>query len=212
MKLLPTMCLCYFYLFVQSAFDENRDTWIDIFLDSYASPKINYSDVWLNIFSITYTTKAKMLSFHCIVYLILITASYVSQVWVASIVLFISIISVVGKHLVLLQCLCGSDYKPPMLLQKMLLALLTPTTPTIVQPVCSYTMFTKLFKFRIKIKFKFQYELFLDYFPLSVQENLILYKLTWLMLFLDLKSIRLKYMLETMNYNKVDPVIEGAQL
>jgi len=45
MKLLPTMCLCYFYLFVQSAFDENRDTWIDIFLDSYASPKINYSDV-----------------------------------------------------------------------------------------------------------------------------------------------------------------------
>ena len=32
------------------------------------------------------------------------------------------------------------------------------------------------------------------------------------MLFLDLKSIRLKYMLETMNYNQVDPVIEGAQL
>jgi len=99
-----------------------------------------------------------------------------------------------------------------MLLQKMLLALLTPTSPTIVQPVCSDPVFTKLFKFRIKIKFKFQYELFLDYFPLSVQENLILYKLTWLMLFLDLKSIRLKYMLETMNYNKVDPVIEGAQL
>jgi len=32
---------------------------------------------------------------------------------------------------------------------------------------------TKLFRFRIKIRLKFQIESFLDYFPLSVQENLM---------------------------------------
>jgi len=32
---------------------------------------------------------------------------------------------------------------------------------------------TKLFRIRIKIRLKFQNEYFLDYFPFSVQENLI---------------------------------------
>ena len=34
-------------------------------------------------------------------------------------------------------------------------------------------LFTKLFRFRIKIRLKFQNEYFLDYFPFSVQENLM---------------------------------------
>ena len=34
-------------------------------------------------------------------------------------------------------------------------------------------LFTKLFRFRIKTRLKFQNEKCLDYFPLSVQENLI---------------------------------------
>jgi len=34
-------------------------------------------------------------------------------------------------------------------------------------------MFTKLFRFRIKIRIKFYNEQYLDYFLLSVQENLI---------------------------------------
>ena len=65
---------------------------------------------------------------------------------------------------------------------------------------------TKLFRFRIKIRLKFQNEYFLGYFPLFVQENLIFASIDIVNVVSDLKWIRLKYMLETINYNKVDPV------
>jgi len=68
-------------------------------------------------------------------------------------------------------------------------------------------VFTKLFRFRIKIRLKFQNEWFLDHFPLHVQENLSCVYIGMVNVVLDLKCIRLKYMLETINYNKVDPVI-----
>ena len=68
-------------------------------------------------------------------------------------------------------------------------------------------MFTKLFRFRIKIRLKFQNEQFLDYFLLSVQENFNVVYIDMVNVVLDLKCIQLKYMLETINYNKVDPVI-----
>jgi len=47
----------------------------------------------------------------------------------------------------------------------------------------------------------FQNELFLDYFPLSVQDNLIFVYIDMVNVVLDIKCIRLKYMLETVNYN-----------
>ena len=65
---------------------------------------------------------------------------------------------------------------------------------------------TKLFRFRIKIRLKFQNEYFLGYFPLFVQENLIFASIDIVNVVLDPKCIRLKHMLETINYNKVDPV------
>ena len=47
-----------------------------------------------------------------------------------------------------------------------------------------------------------------DYFPLSVQENSRFFvDFDMVNVVLDLKCIRLKNMLETINYNKVDPVI-----
>ena len=66
-------------------------------------------------------------------------------------------------------------------------------------------VFTKLF--RIKIRPKFQNESFLYYFSLSVPENLIFVYIDMVNIVLDLNWIRLKYMLETINYNKVDPVV-----
>jgi len=69
-------------------------------------------------------------------------------------------------------------------------------------------VFTKHFRFRIKIRLTFQNEYFLDYFSLFVRENLIFVYIDMVNVVLDLKCIRLKYMLETINYNKVDPVIK----
>jgi len=68
-------------------------------------------------------------------------------------------------------------------------------------------VFTKLFRFSIRFRIKFQNEYFLDYFTLSVQENLIYVSIDMVNVVLDITCIRLKYMLETINYNKVDPVI-----
>ena len=68
-------------------------------------------------------------------------------------------------------------------------------------------MFAKLFRFRIQIRLKFQNEQFLEYLPLSVQENLICVYIDMVNVVKDINCIRLKYMLETINYNKVDPVI-----
>jgi len=48
-------------------------------------------------------------------------------------------------------------------------------------------VFTKLFRFRIKIRLKFQNESFLDYFPLSVQENFIFVYIDMINIALDLK-------------------------
>jgi len=56
-------------------------------------------------------------------------------------------------------------------------------------------VFTKLYRFRIKIRLKFQNEYFLDYFKLSVQENLIYVSIDMVNVVLDIKCIRLKYML-----------------
>ena len=50
-------------------------------------------------------------------------------------------------------------------------------------------------------------EEFLDYFLLSVQENLIVVSIDMVDVVLDIKCIIIKNMLETINYNKVDPVI-----
>ena len=47
----------------------------------------------------------------------------------------------------------------------------------------------------------------MDYFPLSVQENLICVNIDMVNVALYLKCIILKYMLETINYNKVEPGI-----
>jgi len=44
-------------------------------------------------------------------------------------------------------------------------------------------------------------------FPLSVQENLICVYIDIVNVVLDIKYTSLKYMLETIYYNKVDPVI-----
>jgi len=44
-------------------------------------------------------------------------------------------------------------------------------------------------------------------FPLSIQENLICLYIDMVTVVLDLKCIILKFVLETVNYNKVDPVI-----
>jgi len=68
-------------------------------------------------------------------------------------------------------------------------------------------VFTKLFRFRIKIRLKFQNEYFLDHFPLSVQENLMFVSIGMVNVVLDLNCIILKNMLETIYYNKVNPVI-----
>ena len=68
-------------------------------------------------------------------------------------------------------------------------------------------VFTNLFRFKIKIRLKFQNEYFLDYFPLSIQENLYFVYLDMVNVVLDIKCIRLKFVLETIKYNKVDPVI-----
>jgi len=42
---------------------------------------------------------------------------------------------------------------------------------------------------------------------LSIQENLIFVYIDMVNFALDLKCIKLKFVLETINYNKVDPVI-----
>ena len=68
-------------------------------------------------------------------------------------------------------------------------------------------MFTKLLRFRMKIRLKFRNEWFLDYFSLSVQENLICVYIDMDIIVLDLKCIRLIYMFETINYNICDPAI-----
>jgi len=68
-------------------------------------------------------------------------------------------------------------------------------------------VFTNPFRFRIKIRLKFQKELFLDYFPLSIQENLMCVYIDMVNVVLDLKCINIKFVFETINYNKVDPVI-----
>ena len=68
-------------------------------------------------------------------------------------------------------------------------------------------VFAKLFRFRIQIRLKFQNEQFLEYLPLSVQENLICVYIDMVNVVKDINCIRLKYMLETINYNEVDPVI-----
>ena len=52
---------------------------------------------------------------------------------------------------------------------------------------------------------------FWRYFPLSVQENLIFVSIDMVTVVLDVECIRLKYMLQIINYNQVDPVIEWAQ-
>ena len=83
--------------------------------------------------------------------------------------------------------------------------LIKPITKLFLLP--SGPVFTKHFRFRIKIRLKFQNEYFLDYFSLFVRENLIFVYIDMVNVVLDLKCIRLKYMLETINYNKVDPVI-----
>jgi len=44
-------------------------------------------------------------------------------------------------------------------------------------------------------RFKFQNEYFLDYFPISVQENLVYVSIYMVNVVLDLKCIILKYML-----------------
>jgi len=67
------------------------------------------------------------------------------------------------------------------------------------------SVFTKLFRFRIRLKFQNEY--FLDYYQLFVLENLICVYIDMINVVLDLKCIRLKNMLETINYNKVNPVI-----
>ena len=59
----------------------------------------------------------------------------------------------------------------------------------------------------MKIRLKFQNEKFLDYLLLSVQENLIFVYIDIVNVVLDLKWIIIKYMLETIKYNKVDSVI-----
>jgi len=46
-----------------------------------------------------------------------------------------------------------------------------------------------------------------DYFPLSVQENLMYVSIDMVNVVLDVECIRIKYMLETISYNKGDPVI-----
>ena len=63
-------------------------------------------------------------------------------------------------------------------------------------------MFTTPFRFRIKIRLKFQNEYFLDYYSLSVFVYINMVNVV-----LDLKCIIFKYMLETIIYNQVDPVI-----
>ena len=73
-------------------------------------------------------------------------------------------------------------------------------------------LFTKLFRFRIKIRLKFQNEYFLDYFTLSVQENLIYVSIDMVNVVIYITCIRLKYMLETIRHNKVDHVIYWAQI
>ena len=88
--------------------------------------------------------------------------------------------------------------------------LIKPITKLFLLP--SGPVFTKHFRFRIKIRLKFQNEYFLDYFSLFVRENLIYVSIDMVNVVLDLKCIRLKYMLETINYNKVDPVIKWAQI
>jgi len=47
----------------------------------------------------------------------------------------------------------------------------------------------------------------LDYFPLSVQGNLICVYIDMVNVVLDLNNISLKYMFETINDFKIDPVI-----
>ena len=53
----------------------------------------------------------------------------------------------------------------------------------------------------------FQMNNYYYYFPLSVQGNLFFVYIDIVNVVLDLKWIILKYMLETIKYNKVDPVI-----
>ena len=69
---------------------------------------------------------------------------------------------------------------------------------------------TKLFRIRIKIRLKFQNEYFLDYFPLSVQENFMFVSID-VNVVLDLKCIRLKYMLETINNTRLILLFSGLK-
>ena len=57
-----------------------------------------------------------------------------------------------------------------------------------------------------------QNESFLGYFPLSVQENLMFVYIDIINVFQTLTCIKLKFVSETINYNKVDPVIQWAQI
>jgi len=66
-----------------------------------------------------------------------------------------------------------------------------------------------LLRFRIKIRLKFQNELFQDYFPLSVQENLICVYIDMINVLLDLKCIRLKFVLEIINYIEMILLFSG---
>jgi len=77
--------------------------------------------------------------------------------------------------------------------------------------VTNRPVFTKLYRFRIKIRLKFQNEYFLDYFKLSVQENLIYVSIDMVNVVLDIKCIRLKYMLETINYKKIILLVSGLK-
>ena len=52
----------------------------------------------------------------------------------------------------------------------------------------------------------------MDYFPLSIQENLIVVYIDMVNVVLDINWIRLKFMLETINYDKIEFVIYWAQI
>jgi len=60
-----------------------------------------------------------------------------------------------------------------------------------------------VFPLRIKVRLKFQNELFLDHFPLSIQEKMFFVYIDMVNVVLDFKCIIIKYMFETINYNKV---------
>ena len=80
-------------------------------------------------------------------------------------------------------------------------------TPHVRYTGPSRTYNTKLFRIRIKIRLKFKKEESLDHFPIYVQVNMICVYIGMVNVVLDLKCIGLKYILERINYIKVNPVI-----